>query len=64
MALLLNLVSSRISTSVEVRERETVVDAAARIVAVLEDPAAGARDLEAAKDLAEAINEGALPLQE
>ncbi len=62
IALLLNLVSSRLSPSVEVREGEAVVDAAAWIVTVLEDPAAGRRDLEAAKDLAEAINEGALPL--
>jgi hypothetical protein len=62
MALLLNLTSARLSPWVVVRDGKTVADEVAFIIAVLEDPAASRLELEAAKDLAEAINSGILPM--
>lgn len=62
MALLLNVVSGRLTPPVEVREGLTAGEAVAGIISVLADPASTAGDLLAAKDLAEAINEGPVPL--
>jgi hypothetical protein len=62
MALLLNLTSGRLSPHAEVTASETVVEAIDTIIGVVEDPAAERETLEAAKDLAERINSGRLPI--
>ncbi|MCZ6670074.1 MAG: sialidase family protein [Acidobacteria bacterium] len=63
LALLLNLTSSRLSPFVQVRDGESVVESIASIVEILESPASTIAELEMAKDLAEAINQGDFPLE-
>jgi hypothetical protein len=62
MALLLNLTSGRLSPFLQTSEGESVVEAVDRIVETIGDPSAGTEEIEMAKDLAEAINEGAVSL--
>jgi hypothetical protein len=58
MALLLNLFSSRLSPSADVGDGMTAGEAAASVAAALMDRRSPRADLEAARDLARAIDEG------
>jgi hypothetical protein len=62
MALLLNLASERIVPFAVVTAEGTVADAVALLTAILEDPGSTRHEREAAKDLAETINAGAIPV--
>ncbi len=61
LALLLNQASLRVPPFTEIRPGETLTEVIDGLIAVLGDPSSSFRSLEAAKDLAEAINEGVLP---
>jgi len=62
MALVLNIVSGRLTPFTEVRTGLEAGEAAGWIIEIAEDPASTLEELEAAKELAEAINEGPIPL--
>jgi hypothetical protein len=62
MALMLNVASLRIATYTEVSVDDTCGEAIDLIIAILDEAGSAKDDLEAAKDLAEDINEGQIPL--
>jgi hypothetical protein len=62
MALLLNVVSGRLSPFAEVGRGLRASDAARSIIGTLTDPGATPEALESAKALAEALNEGRIPV--
>jgi hypothetical protein len=62
MALLLNLASGRLAPFAMVDGDRDVARAVDEMIETLADPAASRQELEAVKDLAEALNDGMLPL--
>ncbi|HET6278512.1 MAG TPA: hypothetical protein VFG08_06995, partial [Candidatus Polarisedimenticolia bacterium] len=61
-ALLLNLTTERLPPFFDVGGGRSVVDSIGMIIGVLDDPETTYNDLEAAKNLAEAINQGEFPI--
>jgi parallel beta-helix repeat protein len=62
MSLMLNLASLRIATYTEVSEDDTCGEAISHIIEVLGEAGSAKQELEAARDLAEDINNGLIPL--
>lgn len=62
-ALLLNLTTERLPPFFDVGDGRSVIDSIGMIIDVLEDPEATHTDLEGAKNLAEAINQGEFPVE-